>query len=84
MKKVGLVEGALIRRGKAKRSYKASLMRDGIVIFSGSINAMKRLKDDGKEVGTNFECGISLTGCNEIKVGDIIETYEEIEVKQTL
>ena len=56
----------------------------GIVIFTGAINALKRFKDDVKEVGTNFECGISLTNCNDIKVGDIIESYEEIEVKQTL
>ena len=82
--KVGLVAGALVRTGKAKRSDKARLIRDGIVIFTGSINALKRFKDDVKEVGTNFECGISLTGCNDIKVGDIIETYEEVEVKQTL
>ena len=82
--KVGLVAGALVKTGKVKRSDKARLIRDGIVIFTGSINALKRFKDDVKEVGTNFECGISLTNCNDIKVGDIIESYEEIEVKQTL
>ena len=70
--------------GKVKRSDKARLIRDGIVIFTGNINALKRFKDDVKEVGTNFECGISLTNCNDIKVGDIIESYEEVEVKQTL
>nr|WP_305210493.1 translation initiation factor IF-2 [Bacteroides intestinalis] len=82
--KVGLVAGAVVKTGKVKRSDKARLIRDGIVIFTGSINALKRFKDDVKEVGTNFECGISLTNCNDIKVGDIIESYEEIEVKQTL
>lgn len=82
--KVGLVAGAMVKTGKVKRSDKARLIRDGIVIFTGSINALKRFKDDVKEVGTNFECGISLTNCNDIKVGDIIESYEEIEVKQTL
>ena len=82
--KVGLVAGAMVKNGKVKRSDKARLIRDGIVVFSGSINALKRFKDDVKEVGTNFECGISLVGCNDMKVGDIIETYEEIEVKQTL
>ncbi len=82
--KVGLVAGAMVKTGKVKRSDKARLIRDGIVIYAGSINALKRFKDDVKEVGTNFECGISLTGCNDIKVGDIIESYEEIEVKQTL
>ena len=82
--KVGQVAGAMVKTGKVKRSDKARLIRDGIVVFTGSINALKRFKDDVKEVGTNFECGISLTNCNDIKVGDIIETYEEVEVKQTL
>ncbi|MCI5561326.1 MAG: translation initiation factor IF-2 [Phocaeicola sp.] len=82
--KVGQVAGAMVKTGKVKRSDKARLIRDGIVVFSGNINALKRFKDDVKEVGTNFECGISLTACNDLKVGDIIETYEEIEVKQTL
>ena len=82
--KVGMVAGAMVKSGKVKRSDKARLIRDGIVVFSGSINALKRFKDDVKEVGTNFECGISLVGCNDMKVGDVIETYEEIEVKQTL
>ncbi|MCD7924299.1 MAG: translation initiation factor IF-2 [Bacteroides sp.] len=82
--KVGLVAGAMVKTGKVKRSDKARLIRDGIVVFTGTINALKRFKDDVKVVGTNFECGISLTNCNDIKVGDIIETYEEVEVKQTL
>uniref|UniRef100_UPI004029CEE8 translation initiation factor IF-2 n=1 Tax=Phocaeicola vulgatus TaxID=821 RepID=UPI004029CEE8 len=82
--KVGLVAGAMVKTGKVKRSDKARLIRDGIVVFTGAINALKRFKDDVKEVGTNFECGISLTNCNDIKVGDIIEAYEEVEVKQTL
>ena len=67
-----------------KRSDKARLIRDGIVIFTGEINALKRFKDDVKEVNTNFECGISLTNCNDIKEGDIIETFQEVEVKQKL
>ena len=82
--KVGLVAGAMVKTGKVKRSDKARLIRDGIVIFTGNINALKRFKDDVKEVGTNFECGISLVNCNDMKIGDIIETFEEIEVKQTL
>lgn len=82
--KVGVVAGAMVKTGKVKRTDKARLIRDGIVVFTGNINALKRFKDDVKEVGTNFECGISLTGCNDIKVGDVIETYEEVEVKQTL
>lgn len=82
--KVGTVAGAMVKEGKVKRSDKARLIRDGIVIFTGEINALKRFKDDVKEVGTNFECGISLQNYNDIKTGDIIETYQEVEVKQTL
>ena len=82
--KVGTVAGAWVREGKVKRSDKARLIRDGIVIFTGAINALKRFKDDVKEVPVNFECGISLQNYNDIKVGDVIETFQEIEVKQTL
>jgi translation initiation factor IF-2 len=82
--KVGTVAGAMVKSGKVKRSDKARLIRDGIVIFTGAINALKRFKDDVKEVGTNFECGISLVNYNDIKVGDMIETYEEVEVKASL
>ncbi len=82
--KVGTVAGAMVREGKVKRSDKARLIRDGIVIFTGEINALKRFKDDVKEVATNFECGISLQNYNDIKIGDIIESYQEVEVKQTL
>ena len=82
--KVGTVAGAMVKEGKVKRSDKARVVRDGIVIFNGAINALKRFKDDVKEVGTNFECGISLVNYNDLRSGDIIETYEEIEVKQTL
>ncbi len=82
--KVGYVAGAYVLDGKVKRSDKARLIRDGIVIFTGEINALKRFKDDVKEVTTNFECGISLTNCNDIKEGDVIETFQEIEVKQKL
>ena len=82
--KVGYVAGAYVVDGKVSRTNKARLIRDGIVIFTGEINALKRFKDDVKEVNTNFECGISLTGCNDIKEGDLIETFQEIEVKQKL
>ncbi|MCF0160815.1 MAG: hypothetical protein HUJ99_08485, partial [Bacteroidaceae bacterium] len=82
--KVGMVAGAMVRDGKVKRTDRARLIRDGIVVFTGSINALKRFKDDVKEVATNFECGISLNNCNDIQVGDIIESFQEIEVAQTL
>ena len=82
--KVGIVAGAYVVEGKVKRSDKARLIRDGIVVYTGAINALKRFKDDVKEVGTNFECGISIVNCNDIKEGDMIETFEEIEIKQKL
>lgn len=82
--KVGTVAGALVTDGKVHRSDKARLVRDGIVVHTGEINDLKRFKDDVKEVGTNFECGISLVNFNDIQVGDVIETFTEIEVKQKL
>ncbi len=82
--KVGIVAGALVTEGKVHRSDKARLIRDGIVIFTGAINALKRYKDDAKEVSTGLECGISLVNCNDIQVGDTIETFTEIEVEQKL
>ena len=82
--KVGTVAGAMVTEGKVHRSDKARLIRDGIVLFTGAINALKRYKDDVKEVATNFECGISLVNYNDIQQGDIIETFQEIEVQQKL
>lgn len=82
--KVGTVAGCMVKEGKVKRSDKARLIRDGIVIHTGTISALKRFKDDVKEVATNYECGISLVNYNDIQVGDFIESYEEVEVKQTL
>ena len=82
--KVGTVAGALVTEGKVHRTDKARLIRDGIVIHTGAINALKRFKDDVKEVGVTFECGISLVNFNDIQVGDVIETFTEIEVKQKL
>ena len=82
--KVGTVAGAYVVDGKVQRSNKARLIRDGIVVHTGQINALKRFKDDVKEVSTNFECGISLVNYNDIREGDMIETYQEIEVKAKL
>ena len=82
--KVGTVAGAYVIEGKVSRTNKARVIRDGIVIFTGAINALKRFKDDVKEVTTNFECGISLVNYNDLKEGDIIETFQEIEVKAKL
>ena len=82
--KVGTVAGAMVTEGKVHRSDKARVVRDGIVVHTAAINALKRYKDDVKEVATGFECGISLVNFNDIQEGDIIETFTEIEVKQTL
>ena len=82
--KVGTVAGAYVVDGKVSRTNKARVIRDGIVVFTGAINALKRFKDDVKEVSTNFECGISLVGCNDLREGDMIETFQEIEIKATL
>ena len=82
--KVGTVAGAYVVDGKVSRSNKARVIRDGIVVFTGAINALKRFKDDVKEVSTNFECGISLVGYNDLREGDMIETFQEIEIKATL
>ena len=82
--KVGTVAGAYVIDGKVSRSNKVRVIRDGIVIYTGAINALKRFKDDVKEVTTNFECGISLQNYNDLKEGDILEAFAEIEVKAKL
>ncbi len=82
--KVGTVAGAYVMDGKVSRSNKARIIRDGIVIHTGAIDALKRFKDDVKEVSTNFECGISLVNYSDIREGDTIETFQEIEVKAKL
>ncbi len=82
--KVGTVAGCLVREGKIKRNNKVRIIRDGIVVFSGELDSLKRFKDDVKEVGTNYECGLNIKNYNDIRVGDMIESYEEVEVKKTL
>ncbi|MDE5788638.1 MAG: translation initiation factor IF-2 [Bacteroidaceae bacterium] len=82
--KVGTVAGAYVIEGKVSRTNKARVIRDGIVVYTGEINALKRFKDDVKEVTTNFECGISIVNYNDLKEGDIIETFQEIEIKAKL
>jgi len=82
--KVGTVAGCMVRDGKIKRSSRIRLVRDGIVIFTGELDSLKRFKDDVKEVTAGYECGITIRNFNDIKVGDIIESYEETEVKKTL
>ena len=82
--KVGTIAGCLVREGKIKRSNKIRIIRDGIVVYTGELDSLKRFKDDVKEVGTNYECGLNIKNYNDIRVGDMIESYEETEVKKTL
>lgn len=82
--KVGMVAGGRVREGKVNRNDRARVIRDGIVIHNGNIQALKRYKDDVKEVSAGVDCGISLVSYNDLKEGDMIETYTQIEVKQTL
>ena len=82
--KVGTVAGGLVTEGKVHNKDKARVIRDGIVIHTANIDALKRYKDDAKEVATGLECGISLVNWGDIEVGDIIETFTEIEVEQKL
>lgn len=82
--KVGTVAGCMVRDGKIKRTNKVRLIRDGIVIFTGELDSLKRFKEDTREVSSGYECGMSIKNFNDIKVGDFIEAYEHVEVKKTL
>ena len=82
--KVGTVAGCIVKEGKIKRSNKIRLIRDGIVIHSGELGSLKRFKDDVREVVAGQDCGLNITNFNDIQVGDVIEAYEETEVKKTL
>ena len=82
--KVGTIAGAMVREGKIKRSCKIRLIRDGIVIYTGELGSLKRFKDDVKEVASGYDCGLNIAGYNDIKEGDIIEGFEEVEVARKL
>ncbi len=82
--KVGTIAGCIVKEGKLRRSARVRLIRDGIVIYTGELGSLKRFKDDVKEVLTGYECGLNITNYNDVKVGDLIEAYEEIEVKKSL
>lgn len=81
--KVGTIAGAIVREGKLKRSNRVRLIRDGIVRYTGELGSLKRFKDDVKEVAMGYDCGLSIAGFNDIKVGDFIEGFEEVEVART-
>jgi translation initiation factor IF-2 len=82
--KVGTIAGCIVREGKIRRSNKVRLIRDGIVIYSGELGSLKRFKDDAREVVSGLECGLNIENFNDIKVGDMVEAYEETEMKKTL
>ena len=82
--KVGTIAGAIVRDGRIKRTNKVRVIRDGIVIYTGDLGSLKRFKDDVKEVVAGYDCGLSVQGYNDIKEGDLIEGFEEVEVKKTL
>ena len=82
--KVGTIAGCMVKEGKIKRTNKIRLIRDGIVIYTGELASLKRMKDDVKEVNFGYECGLNIANYNDIRIGDIIEAYEEVEVKKTL
>jgi len=82
--KVGTIAGCYVLDGKINRNTKIRLIRDGIVMYSGELGSLKRFKDDVKEVAAGYECGLNIHNYNDIKEGDIIEGYEEVEIKQTL
>ncbi len=82
--KVGTIAGAIVRDGKIKSKSKVRVVRDGIVIYTGELGSLKRFKDDVKEVISGYDCGLSVQGYNDIREGDIIEAFEEVEVKKTL
>ncbi|MCM1355733.1 MAG: translation initiation factor IF-2 [Staphylococcus sp.] len=82
--KVGTIAGAIVREGRIKRSCKVRLIRDGIVRYTGELGSLKRMKDDVKEVTSGYDCGLSIAGYNDVQEGDLIEAYEEVEVKKSL
>ena len=82
--KVGTVAGCIVREGKIIRNAKCRLIRDGIVVYTGDLGSLKRFKDDAKEVANGFECGLNINNFNDIKVGDIVESFQEVEVKRKL
>ena len=84
VKKVGTIAGCMVKEGKINRNTKIRVIRDGIVIYTGELGSLKRFKDDVKEVQSGYECGLNIENFNDIKVGDIVEGYHEVEVKKKL
>ncbi len=81
--RAGTIAGSYVTEGVVQRGAKARLVRDGVVIYDGTIGSLRRFKDDAREVAAGFECGIGLEGYNDVKEGDVIEVYEVREVART-
>ena len=82
--KVGTIAGCMVKEGKLTRTAKVRIIRDGIVIYTGVLGSLKRFKDDVKEVNSGYDCGLNIDGYNDIKVGDVVEAYQIVEIKRTL
>ena len=82
--KVGTIAGCYVKEGKILRNSRVRVIREGIVVYTGELGSLKRFKDDVKEVTSGYECGLNVEKYNDIKVGDIIESYKEVEVKRKL
>ena len=82
--KVGTIAGCMVKEGKLTRNAKVRVIRDGIVIYTGALGSLKRFKDDVKEVNSGYDCGLNIDGYNDIKVGDVVEAYQIVEIKRTL
>jgi translation initiation factor IF-2 len=82
--KVGTVAGCMVTDGKIPRNAKIRLIRDGVVVFTGTLSSLKRFKDDVKEVSSGYDCGLTIHNYNDLREGDNVEAYDEVEVKRTL
>ena len=82
--KVGTIAGCIVKEGKLSRNAKVRVIRDGIVVYTGVLGSLKRFKDDAKEVISGQDCGLNIENYNDIKIGDVVEAYQIVEVKRTL
>ena len=82
--KVGTVAGCMVKEGKINRNSRIRVIRDGIVVYTGELGSLKRFKEDVREVASGYECGLNIANFNDIKVGDMVEAYQEVEVMKKL
>ncbi len=82
--KIGQIAGCMVTEGVINRGAKIRLIRDGVVVYEGNVSSLKRFKDDAKEVAKGYECGVGIEGCDDMRVGDYIESYKEVEEQASL